>query len=72
MESVVETDHIDESSRVSETDLVGKVPREIAVLLEGSDLGSTSEVEIVVDACACRRQFVFAEKESTVTNGRQR
>jgi hypothetical protein len=49
VESVVETDELDETFRFSETDLVGKVEREILVLLNGSHVLGTSEVGVVVD-----------------------
>lgn len=50
MESVVESDDIDKAGRVGEADLVGKVPREILVLLKGSHVLDTAEVEVAVDA----------------------
>ena len=50
MESVVESDDIDKAGRVGEDDLVGKVPREILVLLKGSHVLDTAEVEVAVDA----------------------
>lgn len=51
MEGVVETDDVDESRGSTEADLVGKVPREILVLLEGSDVLGSTEVLVVVDTC---------------------
>lgn len=51
MEGVVQTDDVNESGRVAESDLVGEIPREILGLVEGSDVGGSTEVLVVVDSC---------------------
>jgi len=50
VESVVETDELDETLGFSEADLVGKVERKILIFLNGSHVLSSTEVGVVVDA----------------------
>lgn len=57
VEGVVETDELDETLGFSETDLVGKVEREILVLLNRGHSLSTVEVGVVVDAGGDRERL---------------
>lgn len=50
VESVVETDELDETLGFSETDLVGEVEREILIFLNGCHVLGSSKVGVVVDA----------------------
>lgn len=50
VKSIVQSNDIDESSGSSESDLVGKVPRQIFVLLERGHVLNSSEVLVAVDS----------------------
>lgn len=49
MESVVETDDINETWGSGESDLVGEIPREIFISLKSGDIGGSIKVGVTVD-----------------------
>ena len=50
MQSVVEADDLDEALAVAESDLVGKVPREILALVNGRHVLASVHVLVAVNA----------------------
>lgn len=71
VEGVVKTDEVNETLRFAETDLVGKVEREILVLLDSGHVLGTIEVGVAVDACIAVCQAMFRSRTGPNTHGQR-